>query len=73
LKWLAHQETTGPALDLSTAKKLEELKKALFESAKKGGRKNAEKFEIAWDEKVEELKLPKTSDIISYSSKNSSV
>jgi hypothetical protein len=31
-------------LELSFAKKLEDLKKALFDSAKKGGRKNAEKF-----------------------------
>jgi hypothetical protein len=31
-------------LELSFAQKLEDLKKALFESAKKGGRKNAEKF-----------------------------
>jgi hypothetical protein len=60
-------------MDLSYAKKLEDLKKALFESAKKGGINNAKKFSAAWDEKVDELKLPKASDIISHSSKNSSV
>jgi hypothetical protein len=60
-------------LELSFAKKLEDLKKALFDSAKKGGRKNAAKFEKTWNEKMDELKLPKASDIISYTSKTSSV